>query len=218
MTYDAVVFDFDGTLVEGPQKQRLREAVCQTCRRVGIEAGVDEVASALRAGNIRTIVERCRAAGICIDSLRRRVTAAVVRTQVMAAKAGARSVYDGVQTVTSIDMPTGIVSDNHPAVLDALLKWFGIAEQFDVVRGCRFTRDGLDRRKPSSVNLTGAMTELDAASALYVGDRPVDVAAAKNAGIDSALLVRDGSQRENTAPTHVLSSLTELPEILATSP
>lgn len=217
MTYDAVIFDFDGTLVEGPQENRLREAVCRACRGAGIETGVDDVARALRTGDIQAIAERCRTAGVSVECLRTRMAVAVVRAQIRAIKTGIRSVYDGVTTVESMNTPTGIVSDNHPAVVAFLLDWFDIADQFDVVRGCRFTRDGLDRRKPSAGNLTAATTALGTASALYVGDSQVDIEAAENAGLDSAVIDRDGTQPDSATPTYTLSSLSELSVVLGNS-
>lgn len=214
MTYDAVLFDFDGTIVEVPHRTQLREAVSRTCRSIGFDTGVSEAANALRKGDTETLVERCRTAGVDVDSFRASAVGAVVGTQVQTVEAGLRSIYRDVTAIRSLDRPVGIVSDNHPCALNFLLDRFDIAEQFAVVRGCRFTRDGFDRRKPSPANLTEAMNELDVDDALYVGDRPVDVAAANNADIDSALVERDESPTDGPSPTYRLSSLEELPTVV----
>lgn len=156
----------------------------------------------LRKGDIETPVERCHTAGVDLDSFRASAVGAVVGTQLQTVEAGLRSIYRDVTVIRRFDCPLGIVSDNHPCALNFLLDPFDIAQQFAVVRGCRFTRDGSERRKPSPDNLTEAMSELDVDDALYVGDRPVDVAVADNADIDSALVERDESPTEGPSPMY----------------
>lgn len=60
------------------------------------------------------------------------------------------------------------------------------------------------------------METLGVESALYVGDREIDVAAAQNAGIDSVFLRREGVTKNeiDVAPTHVVSSLWDLLDIV----
>lgn len=230
MVYDAVLLDFDGTLVEVPSRERLRDAVIRACRRTGIDAAVRETVQALRAGDTDTLVERCRAAGADLDSFRVAAAGAVVGTQLRTVEAGLRSVYRDVTALSVLDCPLGIVSNNHPRALAHLLERFGLDEQFAVVRGCPFTPEGFARRKPAPDNIEAAMDDLGATSALYVGDQSIDVAAASNAGIESALIERDGfppvdptveegppsedpAVGEATSPTYRLSSLAELPDV-----
>lgn len=211
MTYDAVLLDFDGVLVELPDRETLYTAVVRACTRVGIDSGVRETARALRSGDVSTLLDRCRDAGVDLDSLCSSAASAVVSAQIREVESGLRSMYDDVTALRALDRPLGIVSDNHPRVLQYLLDRFDMADQFAVVRGCRFTPEELDRRKPNPANLTGAMDELDARDALYVGDREVDVVAADAAGLDSALLARGEDCPADVSPTYRLTSLEELP-------
>lgn len=220
MTHDAVLLDFDGTLVELPDRERLRGAVRRACRRAGIEDAVRETIDALRAGDADRLVEQCRAASVDLDSFRAAAAGEVIGAQLRAVEAGLRTPYRDVAALRAIDKPLGIVSNNHPRALRSLLDRFGIADQFAVVRGCRFTPDGIDRRKPAPDNVLDAMDELGATDPLCVGDRPLDVAAAHNAGVTAALIDRSGSPDGDRAldsepsPVHHLSSLAELAEIV----
>lgn len=217
MQYDAVLFDFDGVVVETPSRERLSDAVGRTYDALGASGPSRETLLALVAGDFDSLTERCRSLGIDTDAFCSRAARELVRTQREAIERGLRSVYDDVAAVRSLDHPLGIVSDNHPSVVSTVLDRFGLRSLFETVHGCPLTPDGLARRKPDPRNIHAAMDSLAADDALYVGDRAVDVRAARNAGIDSALLVRgDEAGPDGTEATYRLDSLAELPPIVGT--
>lgn len=227
MSYDAVLFDFDGVVAELPGRETLYDAVRRACDRVGLDGSVRETAAALRRGDADALAERCRVAGVDRETLSSLAARAVVSAQVREVETGLRSVYEDVTALRRVDRPAGVVSDNHPRALRALLERFGIADLFETVRGCPFTPEGLARRKPDPRNVEAAVADLGADDALYVGDRPVDVAAASNAGVDAALVVRDAegdglapapddaTLPVDPSPTYRLPSLEGLPDVLA---
>ncbi|WP_247000842.1 HAD family hydrolase [Halosolutus gelatinilyticus] len=219
MQYDAVLFDFDGVLVEGPSMDRFSDAVRRAYDAQPVEFGrsgpVAETLGALLEGDFESITRRCRSLGIETEAFCARAARELVRTQLEAVERGLRSAYDDVVAVRSIGRPLGIVSDNHPSVVSTLLDRFGFESLFETVHGCPLTPDGLARRKPDPRNIRAAMAALDAESALYVGDRSVDVRAARNAGIDAAHLQRDGTAPEtDVEATYRLTSLAELPAVV----
>lgn len=236
MQYDAVLFDFDGVVVETPSSRRLSDALRRTYEQLGQSGRAGPTAATLQEfvrGDFDSIAERCRSLGIETDDFCARAARELVRTQLEAVERGLRSVYDDVTAVRSIGLPFGIVSDNHPTVVSALLDRFGLRSLFETIYGCPLTADGLARRKPDPRNIEDAMAELGAASALYVGDRTVDVRAAHNAGIDAVLLSRgdavesvetdgdastDPNPNPNSAPNpdpnYRLASLAQLPSVL----
>ncbi|MFA9503447.1 HAD family hydrolase [Natrinema sp. H-ect1] len=216
MQYDTVLFDFDGVVVETPSSQRLADALERVYERLGRSGPAAETVRELMAGDFDAVATRCRDLGIEADAFCERAARELVRTQCESVEQGLRSAYDDVAAVRSLEVPLGIVSDNHPTVVSTLLDRFGFRSPFETVRGCPLTPAGLARRKPDPTNIEAALADLEAESALYVGDRAVDVRAADNAGIDSALLSRSGTDSTDVAvdPTYRLSSLAAVPSIV----
>jgi len=219
MQYDAVLFDFDGVVVETPSSQRMGDAVGRTYEKLGQTGPTMETLQELMRGDFESIANRCRRLEIDTDRFCAQAAHELIRTQLTEVEQGLRSVYDDVTAVRSLEQPLGIVSDNHPTVITRLLDRFGLRSLFETVYGCTLTPEGLARRKPDPTNIDAAMAELEAESPLYVGDRSVDVRAARNASIDSVLLSRAHSSDDITdtlevAPTYRCSSLAQLPAIL----
>ncbi|WP_435180599.1 HAD family hydrolase [Halorussus sp. AFM4] len=216
MSYDAVLFDCDGVLAETPDRAAMTDAMRRVQRRFELSAPPERVVADFLRGNVASITERCRAAGIDRDAFCAEAAREGVRAQLAEIRSGLRSLYDDVAAVRELDRPLGVVSDNHPRVLSFLLRRFDLVGYFETVRGCRFTPSGLERRKPDPHNVEAAMAALGAESALYVGDREVDVAAADNAGIDAALVRREGRSAPDldVAPTYEVAMLWRLHDVL----
>lgn len=218
MQYDAVLFDFDGVVVETPSSERMGDALGRAYETLGRSGPAAATLQELMRGDIESIADRCRRLEIDTDAFCTEAARELIRAQLSAVEGGLRSVYDDVTVVRSLEQPLGIVSDNHPTVVTRLLDRFGLRSPFETVYGCPLTPDGLARRKPDPTNIEDAMDSLEAGSALYVGDRAVDVRAAHNAGIDSALLSRSSEAPEEDAfevsPTYRLASLAQLPAVL----
>ncbi len=218
MQYDAVLFDFDGVVVETPSSQRMHDALGRTYEKLGRSGPVTATLQELMRGDFESIADRCRRLEIDTDTFCTQAAREMVRAQLSEVENGLRSMYDDVSTVRSLSIPLGIVSDNHPTVVSRLLDRFGLRSLFETVYGCPLTPEGFSRRKPDPTNIDRAMDTLEAESALYVGDRAIDVQAAYNAAIDSALLTRSSESPADDAadiePTYRLSSLTQLPAVL----
>ncbi len=213
MPYDAVLFDFDGVLVEMPSSKTMYDAVCRTYEKLGRSRPSEETVRRLVSGNFDAIADQCRKLGVDANRFCTQAGREMIRAQREEVERGVRSVYDDVAAVRTLERPLGIVSDNHPTVVSMLTERFGVRSLFETVHGCPLTPDGLERRKPNAGNIEAAMDELGAETALYVGDRSIDVEAAHNAGIDSAFLSRDGDEPD-VAPTYRLTSLSQLSSIV----
>ena len=216
MSYDTVLFDCDGVIAEMPDRTAMTEAMRRVQRRFELSTPPEQILSDFLRGNLSSITERCRSAEIERDSFFAAAAREGVQAQLTEIRSGLRSVYDDIAAVRQLNYPMGVVSDNHPRVVSFLLQQFNLASCFETVQGCRFTPSEFQRRKPNPYNLKIAMETLDAESALYIGDREIDIKAADNAGIDSALLLRDhtaGSEGD-IAPTYEVSSLWQLQNAL----
>jgi HAD superfamily hydrolase (TIGR01549 family) len=95
-----------------------------------------------------------------------------------------------IHTLANLDVARGIVSSNQQETVDFLLDHFEVSGLFDTAYGREDTIESLDLRKPNSHYIDRALSDLDADSALFVGDNESDVKAAHNAGIDSAFIRR----------------------------
>jgi len=111
----------------------------------------------------------------------------------------------------------GVVSSNQQATVDFVLEHFGVDDLFGAAYGREPTVESLRRRKPNSHYIDQALADLDADSALFVGDNESDVRAAENAGIDSAF-IRRPHRRDwelNVWPTWEIDGLDDLHDICA---
>ena len=136
--------------------------------------------------------------------------------QLEAIQSGEKPLYDDVEILAGLSVPTAIVSNNQHATVEHIVSEFDLAATFEAYYGRKPTLQGLERRKPDPSYIKTALNELGVDSALYVGDSNVDIAAAHAAGIDSAFLNRPHRQSYDldTQPTHRLASLGELSGLL----
>lgn len=213
MSYDTVLFDFDGVIAESPSQDTVRAAFSRTCSRFRRSLPEEQALREFLTGDFDAIASRCAEAGIDPDRFCAQATVETIRTQWHAAEQGARSCFEDSEALRSLTPALGVVSDNHPTVVSLLLRRFGLASLFETIHGCRLTRSGLASRKPDPSNIEAALSELDAREAVYVGDRGVDVAAATEAGIDSVLVERDTGTTA-VEPTYRIESLRALPALV----
>jgi phosphoglycolate phosphatase len=215
VSYETVVFDNDGVLVELPNRETLRRATEQTFGSFDLRRPDREDMRALVAGNAERVQRLCRRNRINTMDFWTRMATHVIREQKREFESGLRDLYDDVAELWTLDRPLGLVSDNQQEIVEYILRAFGLEERFDAVYGCPLTPTGVQRMKPDPYYLNAALSDLGTDNALYVGDSACDVEAAANAGIDSALLTRNGEHVEcDTEPTYEVDSLRAIPAIV----
>jgi len=216
MTYDTVVFDNDGVLVGRTHFEVLREATAETFAQFGVS---DPDPDHVEDMTIGATPEQVATVGDVYDfdpeTFWRARDSTVSGAQQEEARAGRKAPYGDVQTVADLDVSTGIVSSNQQETVDFLLDHFEIGGLFDTAYGREATIESLTLRKPNPHYLEQALSDLDADSALYVGDNESDVRAAENAGIDSAFIRRPHRTTWdlNVWPTWDIDSLDDLHDI-----
>ena len=219
--YDAVVLDHDGVLVGRTPFDTLREAAWRAFERQDVTdpdlAHVDDVAVGVDPATLNDI---CAEYGLDPAEFWRVRDETATAAQAEAARAGRKTPYDDVDALRQVDTPLGVVSSNQQATLDDLLAHFGLAERFDVVYGREPSIAGLSRKKPSPYYLERALEDLDATTALFVGDNESDIEAADNAGIDSAFIRRPHRQSFDLSvePTYEIDDLHDLVCLCRRSP
>ncbi|WP_254838853.1 HAD family hydrolase [Natronomonas marina] len=216
-SYDAVLFDNDGVLVEPPAAETQRAAIREAFRSVGVADPADRHVDDLTSGVTVDVLEEIGAAyGVDPERLWLARERHDDRSQREAFRAGNRECYDDVEAVLDGALPSGVVSNNHHTTIEFLLDHFGWDGTFDTYYGREMSVESLERKKPNTHYVDRALSDLDAASALYVGDSATDVVAADRAGLDSAF-VRRPHTREVDLPvdaTHEVESLHDVAALL----
>lgn len=212
LRYRAVLFDLDGTLVDS--YTALTEAVNYARR----EHGLHELSSV----RIRDFV------GDGLDKLLQRAFDTDVIPPTV--RDAFESRYDEIcceesKVLAEVEATLAILSDlgvamavctNKPTGFSRkILEFLQLAPYFRAIVG----PDLAGARKPEAQHVlhTLAATECPARDALFVGDMPIDVHAARNSGIDVAVVATGSSTIEAlkaAAPDHYLGSFGELVNVV----
>lgn len=203
MSYDAVIFDSDGVLVEPTDPMVHRNAA----RKAFIEFGVldpdtetidhlIEITGDDRDKLSVTHVQRvCEEYGIDTETFWRRRELLAAEAQHEEIKHGRKTVYPDIGVVHLLDAPPlnlslGVISNNQHRTLEHVLDSFHLEHHFDAIYGRQPTLKGIDRRKPNTHYAERLVRDLDAENPLFVGDSLVDIQTADRLGIDSIFLSR----------------------------
>ncbi|MCU1350544.1 MAG: phosphoglycolate phosphatase [Acidobacteria bacterium] len=212
LRYRAVLFDLDGTLVDS--YSALAEAV-NFARR---EHGLLELSAArireLVGDGLQTLLQRAfdredvprsvhtafenRYDEICCGESK---VLADVETTLQALS------RDGVAMAVCTNKPTGFSRK--------ILEFLGLAPYFCAIVG----PDLAGARKPAAKHVlcTLASTGCEAADALFVGDMPIDVHAARNSGLHVAVVPTGSSSNEQlraSGPDHYLDRFSDLLQVV----
>ncbi len=112
----------------------------------------------------------------------------------------------------------GVVSSNQHETVEFILDFYEMGEWFDTYYGRGLGVEDLERKKPDPHFLDRALDDLGAETALFVGDSESDVAAARNAGLDSVFVRRDhcADVELSVEPDYEVTDLHGLAEIART--
>nr|WP_240334487.1 HAD family hydrolase [Halorussus sp. MSC15.2] len=191
MTYDTVVFDNDGVLVGRTSFDVLRDATLETFAKFDVtDPDPDHVDDMTVGATPGRVDEICNEYDLAPKTFWKALDSTASRAQQMEAREGRKTPYDDIHTLGDLDASMGIVSSNQQETVDFLLDHFDVSHMFETAYGREATIKSLDRRKPNSHYIDRALSDLDADSALFVGDNESDIRAAENAGIDSAFIRR----------------------------
>jgi HAD superfamily hydrolase (TIGR01549 family) len=216
MTYDTVVFDNDGVLVGRTSFDVLREATRETFVELGVSDPdpdhVEDMTIGACPGSVGTV---CQAYGLEASEFWHTRDTMLTRAQQVEARAGRKTPYDDIHELAELDVAKGIVSSNQQETVDFLIEHFEVDHLFETAYGREKTIESLTLRKPNPHYLERALEDLDAGSALFVGDNESDIKAAENAGIDSAFIRRPHRTdwELNVWPTWEIEALKDLHEI-----
>ncbi|MFB6268765.1 MAG: HAD family hydrolase [Halobacterium sp.] len=217
MTYDTVVFDNDGVLVGRTRYDVLEAATEDSFAKFDVtDPDPDDIEEMTIGATPKTVGDVCSRYGLSPHEFWPTRDQTVAEAQHDEVREGRKTLYDDLDTLHDLDVSMGIVSSNQQATVDFVLEHFGVDDLFETAYGREPTVKSLQRRKPNSHYIDRALDDLDAESALFVGDNESDVRAAENAGIDSAF-IRRPHRRDwelNVWPTWEIDGLDDLHDIV----
>lgn len=222
MTYDAIIFDFDGVLISG---RRTPDAVYERATRAVLEAyGAEDPEawedSLERPADAETFRASCDRFDLPPDEAWAYREAASTLIEESWLDRGDRGPFSDAVILEDLaqSYAIGIASNNRHALVGRCVDRFGWDGIVDAYRGRYPTLEEFQHRKPDPRFIRHVIQRLAATDPLYIGDRETDIMAAERVGCDSVLIRRaDPDLRVDTAPTLAVASLTELGEQLATT-
>jgi len=216
--YEAYVFDLDGVLLGfSDDLSGYLETIEGIFAERGIDADDSDVVTFARYDELDTERLRsvCEKYDVSFEEAWRERERRAFEYQVDHIDEGKRAPYDDIDAVRRIaaSNPSAVVSNNQHATAEYAAGALGL--DFDAVYGREPTVAGIERGKPSPYYVESALEDLGTRDALYVGDSPTDVIAARRAGIDSAFVARPHAPEPEsldgeTKPTHVFDDLSAL--------
>lgn len=212
LRYRAVLFDLDGTLVDS--YAALTEAVNHARRGEGLRE--------LSAARIRTLVG---------DGVEKLLQRAFERAEIPRRTVNAfESRYDEVccqeskvladvegtlERLASLGVEMAVCTNKPTVFSKKILDFLELSRYFRAIVG----PDAAGARKPEARHLLVTLESVRCTpkEALFVGDMPIDVRAARNSGIDIAVVATGSSTREQLAaadPDHLLERFSDLIKIV----
>ncbi|UIO99367.1 HAD family hydrolase [Halobaculum sp. CBA1158] len=213
MVYDAIVFDNDGVLVGRTHYDVLHEAAWDAFEALSVaDPDPDHVESMVVGVSPGQVEEVCDTYDLTpreFWAMRDRTAFEAQRREV---REGNKRLYDDIDVLRDLSAPLGIVSSNQHETVEFLLDHFGVRDLFDTAYGREPTVESLRLKKPNSHYIDRALADLEADTALFVGDNESDIEAADNAGVDSAFIRRPHREDWNLSvtPTYDIDGLDDL--------
>lgn len=212
LRYRAVLFDLDGTLVDS--YAALTEAVNHARRGEGLdELSSDHIRDLVGDGVERLLqraFERTDISAEVIDAFETRYGEVCC--------AGSRVLADvevTLRELSNLGVEMAVCTNKPTFFSKKILDFLELSHYFRAIVG----PDMAGARKPDAKHLAFTLEAVQCsdAEALFVGDMPIDVRAARNSGIDVAVVPTGSSSREQltaSQPDHFLERFSDLLKIV----
>ncbi len=216
MKYDAVIFDFDGVIVDSgfdgfqwalEERQRLIEENDWDIDLQKIDPGVFQPHDV----ELARVLEE---AGVTWDQLKEMEKAVAERKVEMFTTGEIQMFNDAEKIIGELECPKAVVSNAYNDYLAGMLEGLGIKHHMDfwVAPRIQDIRNYRQRMKPEPEMIEEALEKLKTRNAVMIGDQIQDVLAARKAGIDSIYIDRNGDVEPKA--DHSVESLEEALDII----
>jgi phosphoglycolate phosphatase len=213
LRYRAVLFDLDGTLVDS--YTALSEAVNHARRTHGLQ----ELSSARIHDLVGDGVEKLLQRAFERTEIPRSVVEAFESRydEVCCAESRVLAEVDAtLDRLAALGVEMAVCTNKPTFFSKKILDFLGLSRHFRAIVG----PDLAGARKPDAQHLAFTLQSVQCApaEALFVGDMPIDVRAARNSGIDVAVVPTGSSTREQLTaadPDHFLERFSDLLKIVS---
>lgn len=210
--YRYAIFDLDGTLIDS--LQALTTALNRAGEEYGFPPLTSEEVRRMVGEGIEKLVERAYSPDPVpldlIESFERHYDEACCpQSRVL------DDVAETLDRLQSAGIAMGVCTNKPTSFSVKILRHLGLTRYFDAIIG----PDVAGARKPDPQHVLRTLEQIggNADHALFVGDMPIDVAAARAAGVDVAVLATGSSGEDElrrAAPDYFLDRFSHLTEIL----
>ncbi len=205
--YAAALFDLDGTLIDS--YAAIHDALNLTLRHFALEPVALHRVRRIVGDGLESLMEKT------VGKERQEEGVAIFRKRYAVTGPRMTELLPGADELTAElerrDVVMGVVSNKPSYFSVEILEALGILDRFVIVTG---PDEGFaPKPDPAMLFHTLEALEADPEDAILVGDMPVDVRAARAAGVDVAVLPTGSSSRNellDARADHVFSSLIEL--------
>ncbi len=222
MEYGSVIFDMDGVVLKfdgGNNFKWKYDAVRDALRQKGVNPdGMSRLDLDAFMGDqgVEKCVDACEGHGIDPGETWELIAEKTTRARVRMMKEGAFQLYpdaeNAIDALREEEVELGLISNAPEMAVEATVSFYGLKSELEFFRGITSFRDLLSR-KPHPDHLEFAKAELKRKPFLYVGDAESDIIAAREAGMDSVWVKRDGGAMD-VKPDYEVESLDRLVEIV----
>lgn len=215
MKYNAVIFDFDGVLLDPDGFDWADNARIEKARELGYENDLEELRALFEAeksmDKMKAFLDRH---DIEVEDLKA-WEKYIEKTKIELVENGGLELYPRTwELLEELDVPKALVSNAYGEATDEIVKELGLDRHLEFWKAPSLDdiEAYVEQMKPHPDMLEEAMEKMGVENAVMVGDSKSDVEAAENAGIDSAYINRDGETVEKA--TYNVDSLEDLRETL----
>lgn len=221
MKYDAVIFDFDGVLLDADKNSfkwanDVRE---QKARELGYEHDLEVLRALFEVEKSSEKMKKFLSKHeIDLEDLRT-WEKEIEKEKIRLVKHGQLGLYPGArELLEELNVPKALISNAYGEATDEIVRDLGLDEHLGFWKAPSLDdiEAYVEQMKPHPDMILEAMEAMGVDEALMVGDSMSDVEAAENAGIDSVYIDRDGEKLEEA--TYNVETLEEVKEIVGVRP
>lgn len=217
MSYEAVIFDFDGVLMDSGFDgfQWALEERRNVIERNGWNLELDRLEQGIfQPDHSENIEEIMRQEEVSWKQLRQMEKAVAERKVEMASSGEIQIFRDAENVLPKLECPMAVVSNAYRDYIGLLLEELGIKDQMDywTAPGLEDIRNYRQKMKPEPDMIEETLLKLGTNNAVMVGDQFTDILAARKAGIDSVFIDRSGDTESKA--DYNITSLKELQDIV----
>jgi len=216
--FDLIIFDLDGTLVDG--REAIRENFHFALKKFGLPQVEDEEIDAMIGLPLVEMFERTLAPSNRHMALK--LVSVSAEKYMETGHVGTTTLSDVIPTLQRLrkdGFKLAVATSKKNDPVRPLLERLGLHKYFDLVSGCR---EGMrNKPHPDMIRFITKELNVEPPRAVMVGDTPVDIVTARNTGISVipvtssiSLGVTTINKIRDAKPDIVISSLLDLPKHL----